>query len=516
MKFHLKLKYLFSTHKRLSFAWIIILSVLWLACDPDEDISKPSSPNPIGKSCNLDTEQVADTNPQSTNKQPITFSNEPKFNEQWYLNGTNSNGIDIKVLPVWRKGLGDKAVSVGVIDTGVDTTHPDLRNHILLTGFGGYDKNQTHGTNVAGLIAARDNNMGMIGVAPKANICSFSVITNDDDQVMNYIVNSFQHKKHRDIAVYNASLGFSFSAVGIRYQLIPTEVKKAIDDVTKSGFDNKGSSIVFAAGNAYGMATNDGYLHHYPIISVNAIKKDGLIPGASNRFGHTNGVNLWITAPTGSYTTTNGGGYKEDFGQTSSAAPLVSGAIALLRSEFPTLTWRDVKLILAESATKYDESNKAKYKQTGVFYSNSSTAQTYSWFMGFGLLNVEQAFSLAKNWKLLPPMKEQSRSTTNIPLSNPRESTTTFSLNNAIGFIESLTLELEFKKDINYGWNVVITSPDNKEWKVSFAFMPKKIMLLFNTFLGNRAVGNWKIKLTRPEDGSNGDVESVSLTLRGH
>ena len=500
--------------KNIFIFWAFI-SLLLFSCEPDE-ITSPPVENKIENNCKDNAIQLQYKKPENSNKQLVTYNDEPKFNEQWYLHNTNIKGLDINILPVWQKGYGTKPVSIGIIDRGIDTSHPDLTNSVLLAGFGGYDPKESHGTKVAGLIAARDNQQGIIGVAPNAKIYSFSITINDSGQFSNQIRNSFKHKKHCDIAVYNASLGFSFNAVALRYRLMPAEFKKAIDDVTQSGFGNKGSSIVFAAGNAFGIATNDGYLHHYSIINVNVIKSDGVIPETSNNLGHTNGVNLWITSPTGSYTTTNGGGYVNDFGQTSSAAPLVSGAIALLRSEYPTLTWRDVKLILAESATKYDNNNKAKYRKTGVFYSNSSTVQQYSWFMGFGLLNVEQAFSLAKNWKLLPAMKVETHSASSILLSNNREYSATFSLSSDIGFIESLTLELVFKEELNVGWNIVITSPDGKDSELFFAYMAKKMVLLFNTFLGSTAVGNWKIQINSPIDVSNEDVETVSLTLRGH
>ncbi len=500
--------------KNIFIFWAFI-SLLLFSCDPDE-ITSPPGANKIENNCKDNAIQLQCKKPEHSNKQLVTYNDEPKFTEQWYLHNTNIKGLDINILPVWQKGYGTKPVSIGIMDQGIDTKHPDLTNSVLITGFGGYDRKLSHGTKVAGIIAARDNQQGIIGVAPKAKIYSFSITINNGGQFINHVSNSFKHKKHRDIAVYNASLGFSFNAVGLRYRLMPAEVKKAIDDVTQSGFGNKGSSIVFAAGNVFGMATNDGYLHHYSIINVNAIKSDGVIPEISYKFGHTNGVNLWIIAPAGSYTTTNGGGYVDDFGRTSSAAPLVSGAIALLRSEYPTLTWRDVKLILAESATKYDNNNKAQYRKTGVFYSNSSTVQKYGRTMGFGLLNVEQAFSLAKNWKLLPAMKVQTHSASSILLSNNRQYSTTFSLSNDIGFIESLTLELVFKEELNFGWDIVITSPDGKDSKLIFAYMAKKMVLLFNTFLGSTAVGNWKIQINSPKDVSNEDVESVSLTLRGH
>ena len=516
MYFHPKLKYLFSTHQRLSFAWIIILSTLWLACDPDEGTEAPKSENNIAGACGNNATQLLANKNQVGDKQAITYSDEPKFSEQWYLHNTNIKGLDINIVPAWAKGYGNKPVAIAILDAGIDTSHPDLTNSVLVTGFGGYDAKIAHGTSVAGLIAARDNNMGMIGVVPKANIYSFSVTANQDRAHDTYIPNAFCHSLHREIAVYSASIGHSSSVTPYSYQPIDTNAKNAMDKVTRDGFNGKGSSIVFAAGNILTVVRNDGYLNHHAVIGVNPIRSDGLIPGIAKKFGHSKGLNLWIAAPTGSYTTNNGGGYTDDFDNTSSATPLVSGAIGLLRSEFPALTYRDVKLILAESATKYDKDNKANYQKSGVFYSNSSTEQRYSTLMGFGLLNVSQALTLAQNWKLLPPMKVDSYTANNINIGNSTEYTHSFNANNTIAFIESLTLDIILPKEDLDQWDLTINSPDGREYNISYYGKPTEMTLLFNNFLGSSAAGQWKLQISRPDDQFTKVINKLTWTFRGH
>ena len=460
---------MFQKYKYIIFLFLINISVLLSSCNPDQGI-EPTIANSIEDACKYHSTESQSLKNKNGNKQLVTYKDEPKFTEQWYLYNTTIKGLDINIVPAWQQGFGTKPIAIAVIDTGIDTMHPDLTDMILLPCFGRYDPKESHGSNVAGLIAARDNHMGMIGVAPNAKLYNYSIVAKDDENRLDYIAKALNHTKHKEIAVYNASIGNISTIVQLDYVPLNSQDKAAMDTVSKYGFSGKGSNIVFAAGNTLTTARNDGYLNHHAVINVNAIQKDGAIPKTTNSYGHTMGLNLWLTAPIGDVTSNNRGGYTDDFDHTSSAAPLVTGAIGLLRSEFPTLTWRDVKLILAESASKYDHASKAQYRKSGVLYSNKAVAQKYSTVMGFGLLDVNQAFMLAQNWKLLPPMKEQTDSDTSIHMGDAREYSHRFTVNNAIQFIESLTLEIIFDDKEQDTWIIGITSPDGKKSQITVLF----------------------------------------------
>jgi subtilisin family serine protease len=109
---------------------------------------------------------------------------DPRFNEQWYLeNGGQSGGVsdaDIDVLPAWGNALGAGTV-VAVIDSGVNMTHADLvgQIHPARRDFvdndndpspSGSDESEAHGTAVAGIIGAAANGLGIAGVAPETTI----------------------------------------------------------------------------------------------------------------------------------------------------------------------------------------------------------------------------------------------------------------------------------------------------------------------------------------------------------
>lgn len=90
-------------------------------------------------------------------------------------------GIDLIHAPlVWPAGRGDN-INVAIVDTGVDSTHPDL-NPNYAGGYNAYEPNgvpaddHRHGTHVAGTVAAADNDIGVVGVAPHARIWAVKVL----------------------------------------------------------------------------------------------------------------------------------------------------------------------------------------------------------------------------------------------------------------------------------------------------------------------------------------------------
>lgn len=135
--------------------------------------------------------------------------NDPRFTDLWGLNNSANPGIDVGALAAWDVTQGDPTVIVGVTDTGIDIQHPDLQNNIWVNAAesngqpnvdddgNGYvddvngwdfhgndntvydpftDRDEQHGTHVAGTIAAEANNgVGIAGVAPKVKIMPLKV-----------------------------------------------------------------------------------------------------------------------------------------------------------------------------------------------------------------------------------------------------------------------------------------------------------------------------------------------------
>ena len=89
------------------------------------------------------------------------------------ITGWEINKLNVK--DYWKYGMGE-GVKVAVIDTGCDLDHPDLKDNLLDNGYDFINDNDDpsddngHGSHVAGTIAASNNGLGMVGVAPKAKI----------------------------------------------------------------------------------------------------------------------------------------------------------------------------------------------------------------------------------------------------------------------------------------------------------------------------------------------------------
>lgn len=512
-------------------------ALFFVSCEAPQSQSNGGD-TPLFSTCKIFHTKTSDS---AQFKEKITFQNEPLFHKQWYL--CNTSGIDINIVPVWEKGYGTKPISVGILDEAIDIRHPDLTGSVPENEFVLYDPKESHGTNVAGLLAARDNSIGIIGVVPRARIYGYCVIdpveTTEESshQVSLKITKALNRPEHRTIAVYNASLGNKGEQ---KYVALSSSLKEAMDTVTTHGFYKKGSSLVFAAGNdgIFGVTSNTSYLRHYAVIAVNSIDKNGTIinrdiNSADQRFSFSStiGVNVWITAPGDDMITTdNEEKYEEEFGGTSGAAPLISGAIALLRSEFPDLTWRDVKLIVAESAKKYDDEDNAQYRKSGTKYSDGSEQQ-HSRRMGFGLLDVDAAFELAEDWNPLPPMKTYAASQST-PLSITKNTKHTSKLTvtgSTIQFIESVTIEMNIKKTKELigltQWNLQLIDPkkthasiygDIRTFRERAIISDNTLTFVINSFLGSSADGNWTLEIQQNEDDIINEITDWKLTFRGH
>jgi aqualysin 1 len=251
-----------------------------------------------------------------------------------------------------RSGDGVGTVSnvhVYVIDTGIDTTHPDLNvvQHISMVGSPNTDCNG-HGTGVAGIIAAKDNSDYTVGVVPGAPLHGVKVFTCEGVTLPSLIIQGIDWVTANAIkpAVANLSLG---SAVPL------TTMNAAVRNSAASGI-----AYAVAAGNGSpftGQALNAcltspaGAGYDYPaingVITVAATDASDTEASFSN-YGVC--VNLWApgVAVTSTWLVADGGVITAS--GTSFSSPYVAGAAALLLSRVPTLTPPAVEFLLRVAA----------------------------------------------------------------------------------------------------------------------------------------------------------------------
>ncbi len=284
-----------------------------------------------------------------------------------------------------------------------------------------------HGTAVGGVAAARgDNNIGVTGVAPLATLIGHRFlgpdILLDDAQVADIIA-----RGHKMIDIKNNSWGYIDSYAGVA-DVGPLH-QAAMKASALEGRSGRGGISVWAAGNGrqyYFQGNKNGLANDIHGIAVGAVTNAGKLSPYSET-----GAHLAVVAPSdggsqGIVTTDLVGteGYNPDpkvpdieddyfsytqtFGGTSSAAPVVSGVIALMLEANPALNWRDVKEILLRSSRKIDPKS-ASWVQRKTYDRPDLPPIKHSTLYGGGLIQATQAVEMARTWQPLGPQVSAER-----------------------------------------------------------------------------------------------------------
>ncbi len=251
--------------------------------------------------------------------------NDPWYPNEWHLS-------KISASDAWSTTIGSPSVTVAILDTGVEGTHPDLGGN-LVPGWNIYNNNSDtsdvvgHGTAVAGTVSALSNNGS--GVASIAWGCRLMPIRISD--------------LSGNAAYSDAASGLTWAADhGARVANI-SYIMSDSSTVTSAAryFQSKGGVVTISAGN---YSTFDPSADNPYVLTVSGITGSDVIWPSSNT-----GNNVDLCAPYYVYTTIKGGGYSGVSG-TSVSAPIVAGVAALVISANPNLTGSQVQDILKQSA----------------------------------------------------------------------------------------------------------------------------------------------------------------------
>jgi thermitase len=311
----------------------------------------------------------------------IDIPADASFKKQWGLKNTGISGgkigEDINILKAWEISKGSKDVKIAVIDTGVDYTHPDLKNQIEinlaeLNGKPGVDddgngyvddvygynfatKNADpmdghgHGTHCAGVIGAEHNQIGVAGVMSQVKIIPVKFLSDSGEGEELDAIAAIDYAIKRGAKVLSNSWGGSEKTQALEDAIVKAEQDRVV--------------FVAAAGNEY--SDNDSS-NSFPanfdisnVISVGAFTNKGSKASFSNYGAHS----VHVFAPGQDiYSTVNKGGYASMSG-TSMATPYVSGVVGLLLSKEPNLSPQEVRERLIK--TSHDNS-----KLNGLSQSN--------------------------------------------------------------------------------------------------------------------------------------------------
>lgn len=260
----------------------------------------------------------------------------------------------------WSITRGSSAVTVAVVDTGIDMNNPDVSNNIVLgpnyiNGSNSPIDDYGHGTHVSGIIGAASNNgVGITGADWNASLLEIKSMGLDSKGqgtgTLSQIAQGIQYAIDHGAKVVNMSLSSETTSPPCNSLPYQSLFNYAVQ---------KGVVIVVAAGNVKSDVVNYAPANCQNAIIVGATDQQNQRASFSN-FGSNvtiaaPGVNILSTKATCTTNMCNGsqvvdGSYITASG-TSMAAPLVSGVVALLLSQYPHLSFNEVKQCLLSNAT---------------------------------------------------------------------------------------------------------------------------------------------------------------------
>lgn len=223
-------------------------------------------------------------------------------------------GVDrIEADLVWSVTTGN-GVKVAVVDTGIDLDHQDLMANIkgqvnTINPLRSANDDNGHGTHVAGIIAALNNSIGVVGVGPEIYLYAVKVLDKNGSGWLSDIIEGLDWCINNNMQVVNMSLGSS-SGNQTFHDAIIKVYQAGIVQVAAAG--NNGGSVIFPAA--------------YPeVIAVSAIDSSDTIASWSSR-----GPEVDLAAPGVNIKSTYKDGYYRTLSGTSMASPHVAGTAALV------------------------------------------------------------------------------------------------------------------------------------------------------------------------------------------
>ena len=541
---------------------------------------------------------------------------DPLFGQQWHLNNSGQNAYadnngrpdeDLSLHLILSDGPTGAGVRVAVVDTGLETCHPDLAANVEVAASFNFNaglagKSATtapwrgaraddpfnpypagdHGTSVAGLIAAEDGNgIGGRGVAPGVLLRSYNMLNAVDYDLLVYLDSLGASRFAPDSSTADV---FNMSFVSLGY---PRNIGREAEALFAYGVrrlrDGRGAIYVKAAGNGFrscaalsprrlaqqlGCSSANGD----PTNNIPYVMVIGGLNARGERASYASaGANLWVSAPAGEYgvrhpamlTTDQVGSevgygvvyrdrlsqrpglnpnndYTSLFNGTSSATPNVSGVVAVLLEAVPTLTWREVKHVLASTARRTDRYINEIEEQFGetsrivrhAWTRNRAGYYFHNWY-GFGAVRADWALDAARRLEpgSMGPFRrsgwfDAGTEPESIPDNAGEGVEQTLRVAGLPTFanIEAAIVEVEVRHPFPHDLGIQIESPGGTPSILNPVFNealaidrsgepPLRWRLLSNAFYGEAPNGDWKLSVFDGAEGESGTLVGWRLRL---
>lgn len=313
---------------------------------------------------------------------PIPVHADEVRENQWML-----DALDIEKVHELTQGEG---VTVGIVDTGVDATHPDIKGNVV-AGMADWDGGQDglkdtmgHGTAMASIIAGHGhgegNKDGVLGIAPKAKVKSVSIYPtsnprDDPSGSSKRLIDGIRWLADAGVDVISVSQGNIFS--------------DGLENAVTYAVEEKDIPVVASAGNNNGGPTGD-VIMTYPaayesVFGITGSDKNGGFWKGSAKALYSDGATVAAPAEDVVHAWKNHG-YDDNSG-TSDSAAIVAGTVALMKAQWPDMPWELIEWRLALTAD--DKGEKGPDRKFGWGIVNPLAALTEDVELPDGYTNEE-------------------------------------------------------------------------------------------------------------------------------
>ncbi|WP_428738752.1 S8 family serine peptidase [Sulfurimonas sp.] len=519
----------------------------------------------------VEVSEGSDPNDDDENNNNVLdgLDGDPYFAYQWYIQSLGTAvaniagvrtilGNDLDILEVYHSVLGNNSGSkllVQVVDSGVDANHEDLEVDLansLNAVNASNDPTPTedidesdptssldigHGTAVAGIIGAKANNSyGIRGVAPRVKIAGSNWL---EEQSLSELEKVWYSQINDDsIVVSNNSWGAYYSD--------DTAMEAILENGVNNLREGKGRIYIFAAGNERyedGNANLSTLTNNPYAITVAALNYQDKYASYSNPGSSilvsAYGGEFYDESPTIMTTIVSGTSFTEsellgEYGAitidtdssknytfamsgTSAATPMVSASIALVIDACPELTYRDIRWLIANTATQIDTTN--------FSWIENAAGHMFSIDYGYGKINSKAMIQQCKSryFTSLPTLQQASvEKSMSIAIPDTKTAIT-----KTITMSDSLTIEwvgLTIDTDHTYSGDLEInlTSPAGSKInivtanRVSGDFYNGGFRFGSVGYIDENSKGTWTIEIIDQASDDSGTLNGIKLEVYGH